>query len=636
MAQEDIVNFYVMKSLKRRTTLLFFGLACLIYIQKLNSQTKALIIGISQYQDPELKELKHAHRDAENFAAYLKEHPSIKLKEENLQLLTNSLATSSQTILALDRMFESVKKTDSIYLFFSAYAVVDHKSNSAPQQIYFYDTPIYNTDAGSFDLYNLFIELAKSSHVHYSIIMNVIPVYLNYKQDELGLETSENTEDHIRPKNYLISNTIPRQFVQSDYLSAGNSKLSLSDLLLQGLNGKADKNKNGSVNWKEIGNFLQEYSNSHAYNNSMLTFEVSKPKSFQNTVNTQSLKSISGFGEHAYRYAFIQSQDDILAHSIRLSLPDSLQLLVKDFITSITLNRLMPPQEGNASDRCNILLNRPEFSEMHNEIKRRMAAALLDDVQQVLNAYLNAENQELINRTKGSQKYKIYPDYLERASQLLGSRHYFTSQINAKKYYFEGLQLRLLAQQNKDTSLFHKALEKQLMALDIENEASYIHNEAGVDYILLHEFEKAKTSFLTAISYSSTWSVPYMNLALMFSKIDLEKALNISRQAVRLSPKSSLAQHILGLIYFNMKNLMPAEESFLKSLEINSNNPDAYYNLACIKSLTGKKDKAFEYLELAFKNGFTDFEHIKNDTDLEAIRAQPEWLSLLEKYFGKN
>ncbi|MBK8956508.1 MAG: caspase family protein [Saprospiraceae bacterium] len=124
------------------------------------SRTKALVIGISHYQDPEIPDLQLPHRDAEIFAGYLRSGNGMKLKSEDLYLLTNAYATAGQVILALDRLFDEVGVGDTLVIYFSGYGYLTKSSSSPPQQIYFYDTPLQIRDAGSFDLFGKFIEMA--------------------------------------------------------------------------------------------------------------------------------------------------------------------------------------------------------------------------------------------------------------------------------------------------------------------------------------------------------------------------------------------------------------------------------------------------------------------------------------------
>jgi HEAT repeat protein len=56
---------------------------------------------------------------------------------------------------------------------------------------------------------------------------------------------------------------------------------------------------------------------------------------------------------------------------------------------------------------------------------------------------------------------------------------------------------------------------------------------------------------------------------------------------------------------------------------------NALYNLACLKSLDGKKSEAVEWLGKAVRGGFKDREWIKRDKDLDAIRDEAGYKALL-------
>lgn len=57
----------------------------------------------------------------------------------------------------------------------------------------------------------------------------------------------------------------------------------------------------------------------------------------------------------------------------------------------------------------------------------------------------------------------------------------------------------------------------------------------------------------------------------------------------------------------------------------------SYYNLACIASIEGDLDAAFEYLEEAITIGFTDLDWILIDRDLEALRADARFVDIRDR-----
>lgn len=78
-------------------------------------------------------------------------------------------------------------------------------------------------------------------------------------------------------------------------------------------------------------------------------------------------------------------------------------------------------------------------------------------------------------------------------------------------------------------------------------------------------------------------------------------------------------------------------ERFIKKMIIDASAKigalaDEYHNAACIYTTLGNYSKAFEYLELSLQAGYTDFEHMLHDADLEALYKLPEYKTLLAKY----
>ena len=55
-----------------------------------------------------------------------------------------------------------------------------------------------------------------------------------------------------------------------------------------------------------------------------------------------------------------------------------------------------------------------------------------------------------------------------------------------------------------------------------------------------------------------------------------------------------------------------------------------YYNLACFQSLLKKKGEAIKNLELAYDNGFQDYNHMMNDTDLDNLRSDKRFNSFYQ------
>jgi tetratricopeptide (TPR) repeat protein/predicted aspartyl protease len=61
-----------------------------------------------------------------------------------------------------------------------------------------------------------------------------------------------------------------------------------------------------------------------------------------------------------------------------------------------------------------------------------------------------------------------------------------------------------------------------------------------------------------------------------------------------------------------------------------------YYDAACFYARLGDLTKSFDNLKIAFEKGFCRFHHVRNDDDLKALRATPEFEQLIQEYESKQ
>ncbi|MBR6017231.1 MAG: hypothetical protein IK073_01255 [Paludibacteraceae bacterium] len=57
-----------------------------------------------------------------------------------------------------------------------------------------------------------------------------------------------------------------------------------------------------------------------------------------------------------------------------------------------------------------------------------------------------------------------------------------------------------------------------------------------------------------------------------------------------------------------------------------------YYNLACLYAIDGQPERALEYLETAFRWGYTEPRQVLWDDDLNSLRSLPDFQSLVQRY----
>jgi Flp pilus assembly protein TadD len=92
----------------------------------------ALVIGVSAYKyAPPAAQLRFAHRDAEEFAAFLRSPEGGAIPGDHVRLLTDSTATLANVRASLHTwLSQSAGPNDIVYLFFAGHAVVAERGES--------------------------------------------------------------------------------------------------------------------------------------------------------------------------------------------------------------------------------------------------------------------------------------------------------------------------------------------------------------------------------------------------------------------------------------------------------------------------------------------------------------------------
>ncbi|HMS38843.1 MAG TPA: tetratricopeptide repeat protein [Pyrinomonadaceae bacterium] len=98
------------------------------------------------------------------------------------------------------------------------------------------------------------------------------------------------------------------------------------------------------------------------------------------------------------------------------------------------------------------------------------------------------------------------------------------------------------------------------------------------------------------------------------------EAVKALEEITKDEPNNGRAWYLLGTSLHSLGKYEKAIEAFQKNIVI-AGNPASMYNIACGYSLLNQKDKAFEWLEKAIKNGFAQFANLGADKDLDNIRS---------------
>lgn len=117
---------------------------------------------------------------------------------------------------------------------------------------------------------------------------------------------------------------------------------------------------------------------------------------------------------------------------------------------------------------------------------------------------------------------------------------------------------------------------------------------------------------------------------------DLDFEIDFFEKVLTDNPDYTEALIQLGSAYAKKGLLNKSLVIDKKLIGLQPNDPFAYYNLSCNYSLMGKKKLALDALEKAVNLGYYDYDHLKNDPDLDNIRRSLRFRKILWKLLHLN
>ena len=108
------------------------------------------------------------------------------------------------------------------------------------------------------------------------------------------------------------------------------------------------------------------------------------------------------------------------------------------------------------------------------------------------------------------------------------------------------------------------------------------------------------------------------------------------KPAERLTREEYQKLHTEAMQKLQNKEFDAAEKIYLRIVKAMPRDNIALYNLACLYSLTSKKEKALKYLKMSVKAGFTNAGHMQTDTDLDNIREMEKFKELIKELMKRD
>ncbi len=592
---------------------------------------RAVVVGVSTQQDSLLTPLPDNQQNAEVYAAFLRSRGGGLLPADQLQLLTGEQATMASFTTAIGWLEEESQLGDQITLYFAGNARLLNSDDGPAPHLFLADSPLALGRTGSMPLARicyLMQEIALKKSLKYSLVFDLNMAAITVDEVEIWLQWLE-----------AIQKSFPFAWLEETLKKPWDSKQRLagfSPILLEGLLGEADINGNELISPKEAGKYLR-FKHKKAPGGYAMLLAFSNENAFFSSFDaTKPSKNYAENGTASQFPALVSKELSHLEDSLLAAAGDKTRQWYQDFILTMKLGKLMEPAGRCTSDLYDSLLTQLSLRPLHSHLRRQLAAALLDETQQVLNDYLRTDTRELQRRWKFGGNYAAYPRYMARSVELLGDKHFMHTIIQCKRSYFEGLTARLDFQKNQDSLLLQTALANQQLALQYEPEAPFVLNEIGILHFLTKS-DTAKSYYLKAIHLAPQWGIPYLNIALLHrEKQQYDSALVYAQLAVDLTPWNPVAVAILGGINVRLKHYAAAEFWLRNAASLDPLEATIYYDLSCTKALQDQPMAALQWLELAFKYGYKDYSNLMKDEDLITLQHTEQFDELVRKYFPER
>ena len=605
------------------------------------------MVGISDYQDNGIPDLKYAHRDAEAFAEWLRSPGGGRLPDDQIKFFTDAQATLGKLAMALDWLQEQSEAGDLAIIYFSGHGDVEKNMTGQPGFLLCRDAPSRVYYGGGALSLNMLQEVVNTLSVGKKA--RVILITDACRSGKLAGEaingtqlTNSNLAQHFINSTKILSCQPNEYSLESTQWGGGRGVFSF--YLVDGLYGMADANSDLSVSLLEVMRYLQDKVPAQTAPVSQMPLILGNLTEKMASVDAGELGRIRRMRTESV--AFIEKADlrgivdDLLAAA-----DSATRSAYANFEQAIRENRLLDSTGQCANDYYSQLLKVEQLLPIYSHLRRNLAAALIDDVQQALNALLADDPYETNNFNYNPAKYTEYPRYLHRTIELLGGNHYMYPTLRAKELYFESYILSQSVDVENATAAFQDSVralakEKMLAAIAYDPQAAYLYYSIGKLYWWN---SPPRTDSLVlwcerAIERAPNWLLPYLDVAYEYnsSQNDPIKSEQWLLKAVAINPNSYNVQERLSWLYQWLNRM---DEALALSEKMIRERPELFnaYSTAGVACITRREYMCAEhYFEksLAIEPGFNNWANLFLTPLYLFTRRQQQAIALVDSIFN--
>ncbi|MBK8562637.1 MAG: caspase family protein [Saprospiraceae bacterium] len=348
--------------------------------------TYAVVIGISDYQDVGIPDLNFADKDAEAFAEWLKSSAGGSVPDSNIIFLTNEKATNARIAASLDWLIEVAGEGEQVVIYFSGHGDVETKTRGQFGFLLAWDSPPTNYKAGAYSiiyLQDIISTLSIDKKARVTVVTDACHAGKLAGSSIGGTQATAQALSQQFASEVKIMSCQPNEF-SLEGQQWGNGRGVFSYHLLDGLSGLADENGDGTIALREIGRYLEDEVPAEAAPHQQTPLIVGDRNALLAKVDAATLAVVQGKKKTA-PLAISNTGSKGLADGYLASADSMTQAMYHAFEAALAAGHLLDG-DSSADFFYQKLLGKAELKPLHGLMRRNLAVALQDEVQQALNA----------------------------------------------------------------------------------------------------------------------------------------------------------------------------------------------------------------------------------------------------------
>lgn len=540
-----------------------------------SGNTYALIIGVSKYKNLP-SQLKYADKDASVFYNYL---ITTGVAPQNVHLLLNEEALKGNIWAEVEYLLDVAKKGDKVYVYFSGHGDVEHKTIGHKAYLLPYDSETHgyvSCAVGIPDLKDYFATLSASG-VQLIFIGDACRVG-NLVGGMEGISTTATILQEQWTDEIKILSCQPGQLSQESK-QWGDGRGLFSYELINGLCGKADRNKNNEVTLRELELYLLEKvpeaadpnhqdpiveTKTKDYVISYLNPAITKLASDQPS-NLLATIDLKGSEELLLEHADQKVRDDYHRFQLCMDSANYVRMEHTDWQSIYSSNQTDSKLLPSALYYYNRIPQIAENELLLAFMKRNLSAQLMNRLQTFMD---NANRMEELPTVKGQDFSKTLVNTMMDRLTLVSSEAAALKQLigyeKLKKlgFYAKGILLETINPKNFQDVEKLTAMNSLLdSALYYDPELPELNFMKGACLASLNQLEASKKYYFQEINLNPCYGYAYGQLASVYfkeNKLDSVHVLfrNYMNEANKLSPSPNQEMQEFNALYFVVSKLI--------------------------------------------------------------------------------